>query len=67
MVMKMMSVAASPTISQIVYSMNNPQTVNVNVGTANVEASAGASTISTDSSSMGAADCGSCSGVDTFA
>lgn len=65
--MNMMSVAASPTISQILYSMNNPQTVNTNVGTANVEASAGAGTIQSDGGSMGAADCGSCSGVDTFA
>ncbi len=68
MVMNMMSVAASPTISQIIYAMNTPQTVNMNVGTANVEASsASAGTIQTDGSSMGAADCGSCSGVDTFA
>ncbi len=64
----MISVAASPTIAQIVYSINNPQPVNINIGTANADASAGAGTVAIDCSSMGGtADCGSCSGVDAFA
>jgi hypothetical protein len=66
-VIKMMNVSvAPPTIIQTLQSLNSPQLPNFNVGTANVEASAGAmaSSAATTSGSVGSS-CGS--SVDTYA
>jgi hypothetical protein len=65
----MINAAGSPTISQMILSLNNPNQTNFSVGTANLEASAGSiSSVQTDASSSASCVGTSCGGsIDTFA
>ncbi|MDD5229508.1 MAG: hypothetical protein PHD53_12010 [Methylococcales bacterium] len=65
----MINASVSPTISQMILSLNNPQQTNFNVGTANLEANAGSvGSVQIDASSSATCVGTSCGGsVDTFA
>ncbi len=65
----MINAAASPTISQMILSLNNPQQTNFSIGTANLEACASnIASVQGDASSSAPSVGTSCGGsIDTYA
>jgi hypothetical protein len=65
-VIPMITASASPTIAQTLMAINNPQPVNINIGTADPEANAAAAGSSSMASSGSVGTCCG-SSVDTYA